>query len=278
MGPGLLCFVVLLFGLFSLVRTILARRPDPVARAEELLREGQLEEARTVAYRAVALGRSAKAHFSLARILARQGDDEEALIHFRRAAAINKDNLHLRSLVSTNMSLTLRGLGKVDEALAEATEAVRIQEGLDSYPSPFLHAGAAWAHIALALAQTDAGQDGRPAAQEALRVFRSISGHDFADGMAHAYYANAYAYRAQGGAEASKLAREAWQRFKRLHARFPALYRDRLAQSERLMHEGGRPRGRMAAGPATLVESSGNKSGHHAVASPDAKNNNLKES
>ncbi len=244
MGPGLVCIAVfLLGGALSLWKRWRAHRGGEVDRltneASALFSQGLLTEARERAALAVGKadaaqsGSAARAHFVLGRVLGREGDNQAAREQLSQAVVLATDP-HLAALAGANLSLVLRRLDQRAEALERATSAVRIHEGIDDYPEPFMRAGAGWARVALSLAQTDNGQDGLPAARDAVPVFEEAG---IQDGVAHAYYAMAYAAHARGDDTASTFAWEAYRRFDSLHATIPSLYRDRLAESQKLLDE-----------------------------------------
>lgn len=283
MGPGLLCFLPVLFapvpiarwlrarsaqrraatieqladsGRFAEARVLLKqdiaalrrrRRKQPARAAlaaamrddaDYALRQGKLEEARFLAVEAAAVAqvatekppsRVAMAHLRLGRFLSRVDENRPALVHLRRAVALSEDDAELRSLACASTSLVLRRLGVLEEALSMAADAMHAGETNSI--------GVGWANVAKALAQADAGQDGRGAAQESLRIFRQPAVQDTdGEGMAYACYANAYAGYAVYDDNASGYAREAFEQFARLYKQAPALYRNRLADAETLLN------------------------------------------
>jgi tetratricopeptide (TPR) repeat protein len=242
MGPGLVCIAVVLFGGgASLLRRWRTHRAAAIDRltdeATELFFTGRLEEARVKAEAAVALAHrkrpraTARAHFCLGRVLGRSGDLPRAEVHLAQAAALNADP-HLTALALANLSLVLTRLGRVGEALDRAGEAVRIHRGIEKYPEPFMRVGAGWANVAMSLALTDSGQDGEAAADGALAIFEEA---EVASGLAHAYYAKAYALYGRDDGKAFGPANEAFHRFRILHGSIPSLYREQLAVSRKLL-------------------------------------------
>ncbi len=247
MGPGLVCIGVLLVGgIMSLWKRWRTRREGEVDRltgeATSLFSKGLLEDARGRAVLAVEkadaahASTAARAHYSLGRVLGRVGDNHGAREHLSRAVVLATDP-HLCALAGANLSLVLRRLDQRAEALERANSAVRIHEGFKSYPEPFMRAGAGWAKVALSLAQTDTGQDGLQAAREAVPIFERTG---IPDGVAHAYYAMAYAAHARRDDAAATYAWEAYRRFEALHATIPSLYRERLLDSQKLLEETSR--------------------------------------
>ncbi|HCT81016.1 MAG TPA: hypothetical protein DGT23_31505 [Micromonosporaceae bacterium] len=283
MGPGLLCFLPILFAPVPIARWLRARSAQrraatieqladsgrfaearvllkqDIARlrrrrrkqlvqgalaaairddADYALRDGKLEEARFLAGEAAAVAqvatetapsRAAQAHLNLGRFLSRVDDNKLALVHLRRAVTLSQDDSALRSLACASASLVLRRLGVLEEALSMAADAWQAGDANSI--------GVGWAHVAKALAQADAGQDGRSAAQESLRIFRLLATQDAErEGMAYACYANAYAGYAVYDDNAVGYAREAWEQFSRLYQLAPALYRSRLADAETLLN------------------------------------------
>jgi len=63
------------------------------------------------------------AHNNLGVILARRGEHDAAVTHYRRALISNPDNVELHN----NLGVTLAALGLYDEAIAEYLEALRLQ-------------------------------------------------------------------------------------------------------------------------------------------------------
>lgn len=253
MGPGLVCLLVFLIGgLLSLVRRVRGRHAALIDRltkqAGDLFAKGRLREARK--YAALAAARaderwaipSARAHFCFGRILARLGDETEAVSQLQRAVALAGPEPHLRALAEAHMSLILRRMGLTEEALAHATEAAAFHGGKRSYAEPFMRAGAGWANVALALALTDARRDGRQAAQAALQAFEQAQA---AEGVAYAHYAMGYALYAGHDPAAATHAQEAYRRYTMLYSRIPELYGDRLAETRTLVEASERrPSGR----------------------------------
>ena len=83
-----------------------------------------MQRLRESKYRRLLAGsETAKNHYNLANVLAEQGLIDEAILHYRRATALNP------SLAQAHFNLgnVLRGKGQIDEAIAELREAVRAQ-------------------------------------------------------------------------------------------------------------------------------------------------------
>ncbi|WP_212843476.1 hypothetical protein [Catellatospora sp. IY07-71] len=193
-------------------------------------------------------GGAVRPNLSLGRVLAVLNDDRAAVPRLRQAyayARLDTDRAPAadlqRVLVAANLSLVLRRVGAVDEAVQVARWAVTVDRGLDHRDLPaYTGAGTAYAHLALALALTDAGQDGRAAAEEARQVWQTLTEggaftEDETDGPAYARYALAYALRPSDPAAAAAHARAAEIAFARLHARVPARYARRLAEAQELV-------------------------------------------
>lgn len=246
MGPGLVCLaVVLIGGGFSLAKRIREHRAEVMARltneATKLFAEGRLPEAKAKALEAVELGHAryprntARAHLCLGRVLFRLGELGEAETHLARARELDADP-HRQSLAAANLSMVLTRLGRSEEALERASEAVRVHDDLKEYPERFMRAGAGWANVALSLALSAAGKDGVPAADRALAIFDDL---EVPDGLADAHLAKARALQPKDPKAAFAEASEAHSRFSRLHVSIPGLYADRFAESQKLLDDLG---------------------------------------
>jgi len=248
MGPGLICILaVVVMGVSSLWK---ARRKHKLAdpeqaqqarlQADQSLRRGRLEEATERSLTAVELAHAvqdryliAVAHLTYGKVAMRTGDDEKAREQFDQAQQF-ADQTVLVAFIWANLSLTLRQLGRVPEALKLASDAVASQIAITE---PEARPGAGWAHVALALAQTDSGQDGREAALRGLEIFREIEAEQarpWGESSAFACYATAYAMNAMGDSSAAWYAVEAVNSFTRLHSEVPSLYARRLEDAKRL--------------------------------------------
>jgi tetratricopeptide (TPR) repeat protein len=247
MGPGLVCITVMLIGGgFSLLKRVRTHQAEVMARlttdATKLFAEGKLAEAKAKAQEAVELGQArsprntARAHFCLGRVQFRLGELEEAQTHLAKAVELDSDP-HRKSLAAANLSLVLTRLGRAEEAIEQASEAVRVHENeIKDYPERFMRAGAGWANVALSLALSASGNDGVPAADRALSIFDDL---ELADGMADAHLAKAHALQGKDDKAAFAEASEAHSRFSRLHATIPTLYADRFADSRKLLDDLG---------------------------------------
>jgi tetratricopeptide (TPR) repeat protein len=76
-------------------------------------------------YRRAAALRSdyAEAHYNLGRLLAEQGHFDDAIAHYERAAAINPADAEAQN----NLGVTLFGIGRADEAIAHYQKALEIR-------------------------------------------------------------------------------------------------------------------------------------------------------
>ncbi|MFC7760525.1 hypothetical protein ACFQY4_22725 [Catellatospora bangladeshensis] len=201
-------------------------------------------------------GAAVRPNLTLGRMLAVLDDDRAALPRLRQAhayARLDPDRDPAtdiqRVLVAANLSLVLRRAGAVDEAVQLARWAVTVDRGLDHRDLPaFTGAGTAYAHLALALALADAGQDGRAAAEESRQVWQTLIetgafAEDETDGPAYARYALAYTLRPFDPAAAAAHARAAAVAAERLHARTPARYARLLTQAQALVRSLSAPAG-----------------------------------
>ena len=208
--------------------------------ADQALRYGRLEEAAELSQKAVAAATAqndryliAVAHLTQGKVATRSGNDELAREQFEQARQF-ADQTVLAAFISANLSLVLSRLGRAPEALKLANEAVAAQAGITE---PDALPGAGWAQVALAIAQTDSGQDGREAALRGLEIFRGIEAEQarpWGESSAFACYATAYAMRATGDSSAAWYATEAVASFSRLHLEVPSLYARRLEDAQRL--------------------------------------------
>jgi tetratricopeptide (TPR) repeat protein len=276
MGPGLLCFPLILFALIPPIRRAWKRRKARPAipagtpqekldayttAANAALVAGDLRAAGESAKRVVEIlenetglspHSAGRAHLVVGKVLGRGGDDRGALRHLRAALAAEPDDTASRSIISFNLSMVHRRLDMTEEALALAQEAVRVdREMLRTEPdrspdlspdvSPRIAAACTgWTRVALALALADTLQDGREAGLEAVRLFRQTENGEepeLADGLAHAYYARAYALKAEGDPRAIEPAREAKRRFDELLQQKGAMYQRQAAEAEALLAE-----------------------------------------
>ncbi|WP_203915414.1 hypothetical protein, partial [Rhizocola hellebori] len=252
MGPGLICILaVIVMAASSLWKARRKQKTDPASAAQlrqdadRALRFGRLQEATELSQKAVAAASShndryliAVAHLTYGKVAARAGDDETAREQFELARQ-HADQAVLAAFIRANLSLVLGRLRRVPEALTMATEAVAAQAAITD---PEARPGAGWAHVALALAQTDSGQDGREAALRGLEIFREIEAEQarpWGESSAFACYATAYAMRATRDSSAAWYAAEAVASFSRLHLDVPSLYERRLADAKRLEKELG---------------------------------------
>ncbi len=213
------------------------------------LSQGNFEEAVGYAEAALSIvdngrdlptGYRIRGHHSLGRALSRAGRHEEALVQLRAVNALlaKEPEAAPRSfaaLAQANLSLVLRRLDRLAEAMEEAAVGANVDASADVARSPIMASGPAWAQLALALAQTDAGQDGRGAAAAALATFRRLNEKKTrkTEELAYGCYAMAYAAHAQGD-DAAALAAEAVERFTALHQKVPALFGQRLADARAL--------------------------------------------
>jgi hypothetical protein len=184
---------------------------------------------------------------TLGRVLSALDDDQAAVSRLRQAYAYVRLDTEgspeadgRRVIVATNLGMVLRHVGAIEEALQVARWAVTVDAGIDRHALPaFTRAGGAWAHTALALAQADAGQDGREAARQALAAWRELTdtgeftGNE-TDGPAYACYAVAYTTRPFDPAEAAAHAQQALTALRHLHARVPGAYAHRLVEVREL--------------------------------------------
>jgi tetratricopeptide (TPR) repeat protein len=252
MGPGLICILaVIIMAASSLWKAGRKKKADPANAAQlrqdadQALRFGRLQEATELSQKAVEAAREqddryllAVAHLTYGKVAARAGDDETAQEQLELARQ-HADQEVLSAFIWANLSLVLGRLGRVPEALKLATEAVAAQAGITD---PDARPGAGWAHVALAIAQTDSGQDGREAALRGLEIFREIEAEQarpWGESSAFACYATAYAMRATNDSSAAWYAAEAVASFSRLHLDVPSLYARRLEDAKRLAEQIG---------------------------------------
>jgi tetratricopeptide (TPR) repeat protein len=252
MGPGLICILaVIILGISSLWKARHKQKTDPSTavqirqQADEALRFGRLEQATELSKKAVEAAHEhndrdlmAVAHLTYGKVAARVGDDELAREQFDKARQF-ADQAVLAAFIWANLSLALGRLRKVPEALNLATQAVAAQAAITD---PEARPGAGWAQVALAMAQTDSGQDGREAALRGLEIFRAIEAEQarpWGESSAFACYATAYAMRATRDSSAAWYAAEAVASFSRLHLDVPSLYARRLQDAKRLAEEIG---------------------------------------
>lgn len=189
-------------------------------------------------------------NLTLGQVLASLGDDEAAVIRLRRAYAnVRAETVRAetvrnfdadRVIVAANLSMVLRRISAVDEAIEVARWAIAIDHGIKpGTVPPFTLAGAGWAHAALALAQTDAGQDGRLAARDAQGTWRTLIDRgvfsEESEGHAYADFVTAYALRPFDRAAAVEPAQRALAQFERLSAQVPGRYARRLAEVRALL-------------------------------------------
>jgi hypothetical protein len=185
---------------------------------------------------------------TLARILGALGDDEAAVAQLWQAYALVQIAAKHgpisevgRVAVATNLSMVLRRAQNVNEAIGLARWAIGVDTSVRPGARPSLaQAGVGWAKSALALAQTDAGQDGREAARDAVDIWHSLvdSGvvsEGQSEGLAYADFAMACAYRRFDPAVTSASGHRALTRFERLHAAVPGRYDRRLAEVTEFM-------------------------------------------
>ncbi|WP_212832207.1 hypothetical protein [Catellatospora sp. TT07R-123] len=220
-------------------------------------RDGRLDEARPLAEESVAVarpvadrhpGHAAWPLVILGQVLADQRDDHgagqrlrEAYEDVRADPSNDPESDALRVLVAANYTMVLRRLGDCATAIAVAQWGVGVDGRLaaGSLP-PFTRASAGWLHAALALARTDAGQDGRPDAQTAAEIWRGlldlgVYGEHESEGMGYADFAVAYALRPFDAVAAEQAARRAAARFERLAVAAPARLARRQAEVEALL-------------------------------------------
>ncbi|MBB5867102.1 tetratricopeptide (TPR) repeat protein [Allocatelliglobosispora scoriae] len=178
-------------------------------------------------------------HLTLGQALAAIGDDDVAAVAVRKAFDLAQA-YHLpgldRAMLAANLSMILRRLGRADEAAKLATWAVTVgQQAETAEAPPFTVAAMGWAQAALALAQTDTGQDGRPAADEAVAIWNSlVAAGVFPDGesegQAYADFVAAYALRPFDPALAQEKAQRVLLHFEQLSAQVPRRYDRRLVE------------------------------------------------
>lgn len=215
------------------------------------LRAGRFSEAADSARGAIRFARKARlgpvfeslGHQSLGLVLARQYRDQEALDQFEAARAVfparGSVPVGLEAYVDANISLLLHRLGRTPEALERARKAAT--HSPDDIPEgdPFVLIGPALAQLALALASTDSGLDGREPAQAALTAFQEMeAAGTMGDGdhVAFASYVAAYAMRPHGD-DFHPVAQEAVDRYAALSEAVPSLFEKRLADARALAAE-----------------------------------------
>ncbi|MBV1855273.1 tetratricopeptide repeat protein [Catellatospora tritici] len=225
--------------------------------ANEYHHDGRLDEARPLAEEAVAVARvvavSHPGHVAgplvtLAQVLADQRDDDSALRWLREAyddvradTAGNPESDAQRVLVAANYSMVLRRVGAAEEAVAVARWGIGIDQGIaPGVLPPFTRASAGWLHSALAIAGTDAGQDGRAAAREAVEIWRGLLANGVfaeheSEGAGYADFALAYALRPFDPAAAEESARRASARFESLAVQAPVRLARRRAEVDALL-------------------------------------------
>ncbi|MEU7819952.1 tetratricopeptide repeat protein [Catellatospora sp. NPDC049133] len=188
--------------------------------------------------------RHATSLYALGRLLARLGRDETALAHLEQSVAIGDaadpdgEALVSRALYAVGTSLALHRGDRIPEALTMATHAAQLASSAPPKPTDLREMAQGWANVALALAQTDSGLDGCPAAATALEEFRRLDRAKAVkggEGLALACYAAAYAGHRAGDDQALKAAREAVKRFSELDRPGDALAARRLADARRLL-------------------------------------------
>jgi tetratricopeptide (TPR) repeat protein len=235
--------------LFRRARTRRAKVPAQLQRLMErqttALHSGRLESAVAVSREIIGDSDFASlapidrllVHNAFGRALARAGQDGEALAQYhliRMAIAEDTDLAFppVQAMNEANASLVLRRLGRLDEALEVAEQAAQYEVADVCHLAPTFRAGLAIAQLALALAQTDSGVDGRAAARKALEILQRLDDQNELSGepVAYAYYVMAYAARPHGE-DTTEWAREAVDRFTALHAATPGLYERRLADA-----------------------------------------------
>jgi hypothetical protein len=230
---------------------------------------GRLELARPDAFESVELidglvarypGHAVWPKVTLARILVALGDDETAALHLWQAYALvqvavkhgsnsvmsrpaaSLDSEVGRVAVAASLSMVLRRVKNVNEAIGLARWAISIDTSNRPGVRPSLaQAGVGWAQAALALAQTDAGQDGREAARESVNIWESLVDSGLlsdgqSEGAAYAHFAMAYAYRRFDPAVTSEFGHKALTRIQRLHAAVPGRYDRRLAEVTKFLN------------------------------------------
>jgi tetratricopeptide (TPR) repeat protein len=185
---------------------------------------------------------------TLGQVLAGLDNDEAAAARLRQAYAhVRASTAHVpesdteRVIVAANLSMVLRRIDEVDEAMEVARWAIVIGQSIEPGILPsFTLAAMGWAHAALALAQTDAGRDGRQAASDAVGIWRplvdsGVFSERQSEGLAYAFFVLAYALRPFDTAAAAEPAQWALTRFERLNAEVPRRYTRRLAEVKELL-------------------------------------------
>ncbi len=186
---------------------------------------------------------------TLGLLLSGLGDDKGAVHRFRQARrhvvlsfAFYPMDSSLdvqRVYVHANLAMSLRRRGAMDEALTLARETVGLAR-LVKYAklAPQLESTAGWAHGALALTLTDAGQDGREAAADALAIWQGLTDRGVYepdnDGLAAALFFMGYALRPFDPGPAAGFARRAVDMLERMESDRPGRSARRLAEAKAL--------------------------------------------
>ncbi|BCJ76731.1 hypothetical protein CS0771_62750 [Catellatospora sp. IY07-71] len=186
---------------------------------------------------------------TLGLLLSGLGDDRGAVYRFRQArrhivvsfamypldSSLDVERVH----VHANLAMALRRAGVGDEALALARETVELARRVAyaKFP-PYVEGSAGWAHGALALTLTDAGQDGREAAADALAVWQGLTDRGVYEpvneGLAASLFFMGYALRPFDPGPAAGFARRAVDMLGRIEAQHPGRCARRLAEAETL--------------------------------------------
>lgn len=188
-------------------------------------------------------------NLTLGLLLSGLGHDQAAVYRFRQArrhvvvsfnmyplnASLDAERVH----VLANLAMALRRAGAPDEALALARETVGLAR-LIPYAklAAVVEGTAGWAHGALALTLTDAGEDGREAAADALAIWQGLTDRGVYrpdnEGLAAAIYFMGYALHPSDPVPAAGFARRAVDMLTRLESSTPGRYTRRLAEAEAL--------------------------------------------
>ncbi|GAA1624744.1 hypothetical protein [Catellatospora bangladeshensis] len=186
---------------------------------------------------------------TLGLLLSGLGQDEAAVHRFRQArryvvlsgvAGLDASADAERVYVLANLAMALRRTGEGAEALALAAEAVDLTRYIKyAKLPPHAEGTAGWAHGALALTLTDAGEDGRVAAADALAIWqglteRGVYGPD-SEGLAASLFFMGYALRPFDPAPAAGFARRAVDMLTRLESGTPGRGGRRLGEAQALV-------------------------------------------
>jgi tetratricopeptide (TPR) repeat protein len=216
------------------------------------LRAGRYTEAAESAHEAIRFARKARlgpafeafGHQSLGTVLARQYHDQEALERFEEARKVFSVMAGvpsgLQAYLDANVSLLLHRLGRTAEALENARRAAAQSPEDIPESDRFIVIGPSLAQLALALALTDSGLDGREPAHAALAAFRELEEDGTigeGDHVAFACYVAAYSMRPHGD-DFHALAQEAVDRYTALSESVPSLFEKRLADARALAAAG----------------------------------------